>query len=85
MWRSIVLAIGISLCILGAEFMVVDRLVLNDNQPGYAQSDSSLPWGGLSASSRKAFVPPEWAPWGLVSGGVVVILYSSAITGGGDE
>jgi hypothetical protein len=86
MWRSITLAIGISLCILGAEFMVVDRLVLNNsNQTSYSSGDSSLAWGGVGAPSRRAFVPPEWAPWGLVSGGVVVILYSSAISGRTEE
>ncbi len=86
MWRSIMLAIGISLCILGAEFMIVDRLVLSDPQnPGATTGESVAGWNGLGAVGRKAFVPPEWAPWGLVSGGVVVILYSSAISGRSDE
>ena len=30
MWRAIVLAAGLALCLLGGEFMVVDRLVLAD-------------------------------------------------------
>lgn len=83
MWRSIVLATGISLCILGAEFMVVDRMLLHDpNQTGPAASDTLAAWSG---NNRRVFVPPEWAPWGLVSGGVVVILYSSAISGNAEE
>ena len=84
MWRAIVLATGISLCILGAEFMVVDRLMLHDaNGNGALTTETLTAWN--STASRRVFVPPEWAPWGLVSGGVVVILYSSAISGRSEE
>lgn len=77
MWRSLFLAMGIVLCILGAECLVLEKAVLarNDEQPD--QTKSYL----VSAPepSREEFEPPEWLPWGLISFGAVVILYSYSL------
>ena len=84
MWRAIVLAAGISLCILGGEFMVVDRMVLAE--PGRSQVAAYGVSSTLSTSSaqlgsrRRVFVPPEWAPWGFLSGGVLLILYGASLS-----
>ncbi|HEY6564915.1 MAG TPA: hypothetical protein VIY86_10495 [Pirellulaceae bacterium] len=83
MWREIVLAAGITLCLLGGEFMVVDRLVIADNGTAarVASDFGSTSYGGWgSTGSRRVFVPPEWAPWGLLSGGVLTVLYGSALS-----
>jgi len=82
MMRSFVVAAGISLILLGAEFMFVDRLVMADLS---AQSSSGYEtFSGLdSGTTRRVFVPPEWAPWGLLSGGVVAILYAATFDGSG--
>ena len=77
MWRAFFLAIGISLCILGGECLVLDQAVLaapiKAAKPGSeGQPDSNI--GGIREIS-----PPEWAPWTLMSAGAVVILYSFTI------
>jgi hypothetical protein len=63
MWRSFFLALGVFLFILGAEALVVERAVLNR---GESQTAADI-------------VPPEWAPWSLLSAGAVVVLYSFTV------
>lgn len=77
MWRSLFLAIGIVLCILGAECLVIDKAVLvqNDEQPKQTASY----FAAASEPSNEEFRPPEWLPWGLISSGAVVILYSHSL------
>jgi hypothetical protein len=65
MWRSFFLAIGVSVCLLGVESLAVER----------AEVKSDL---SRSAPTREV-VPPDWAPWSLLAGGAVVVLYSFTI------
>ena len=74
MWRAFFLAVGISLCVLGAECMVVDEAVIS-RSPAPAMATSYGPTPPNSGRSR-VVKPPEWAPWSLMSAGAVVILYS---------
>jgi hypothetical protein len=62
MWRSFFLAIGVTVCLLGMETLAVERAVV--------KSDLTR-----SASTHEV-VPPDWAPWSLLAGGAVVVLYS---------
>lgn len=79
MWRGFFLAVGITLCVLGGECLVVDRVVWADTSPMPPQSSiGGYPQGPGVAASRD-FKPPEWAPWTLLTGGAVVILYSFSI------
>jgi hypothetical protein len=66
MFRSLFLALGVSSVILGAEALFIDQAVLKKpaNQP---------------AAATKIVNPPEWAPWSLMAGGAVVVLYSFTI------
>ena len=77
MWRSFFLAVGIFLCILGVESLAIDKAVLHGKQA------STSTMGQFSASlqgeSAREISPPEWAPWTLISSGVVVLLYSFTI------
>jgi hypothetical protein len=87
MWRAMVLAGGLALCLLGGEFMVVDRLVLAENgrsgrTSSYldgAYADSSALTSSGPQSGRRVIVPPEWAPWGLMSAGVLAVLYGASL------
>lgn len=74
MWRSMFLALGIVLCILGAECLVMEKAVLAGEKPQTEQTASLF----LASTGPAAneIVPPEWAPWTLLSVGAVVILYS---------
>ena len=77
MWRAFFLAVGISCCLLGVEAMAVEKAILNVG----SESTTARAFG-LSQSTtfvRRELVPPDWAPWSLVSVGAVVILYSFSI------
>ena len=84
MMRSFAIAAGLSLILLGGEFMVVDRLVMADLTTPATNDFASFT--GLGTTARRVFVPPEWAPWGLLSGGVVTVLYAATMgeRGSGD-
>lgn len=73
MWRALFTAVGVSLCILGAECIVVDRAVLAwpSRQTGPADALQTA-----SAGTRE-LKPPDWAPYTLFSAGAVVMLYSA--------
>jgi hypothetical protein len=65
MWRALFLALGVSSCLLGAEALFIDRAVLK--KPAE------------QGATEKVVDPPPWAPWSLLAGGAVVVLYSFTI------
>jgi hypothetical protein len=71
MWRALFIALGLSAVILGVECLVVEKAVLA-RQPGAADAPRT-------AAAPRDFVPPEWAPWSLMSVGLVTMLYSVTI------
>ena len=74
MWRACFLAMGLFCAILGAEALVVDKVVMAaDGQT----SASEVP--GEFVADRKEYKPHEAAPWMLMSVGAVVVLYSFTI------
>lgn len=75
MWRALFLAVGITLCILGAEGLVFEKAILSESFIG---DDAPRPAVARSLG-RREYAPPEWVPWSLLSGGAVVILYSFTI------
>ena len=62
--------------------MVVDRLILAEPHrvevQDYGTSTLST-YGSPLGTRRRAFVPPEWAPWGFLSGGVLLVLYGASL------
>src|SRR5262245_29502499 len=81
MWRAFFLGIGIYLCILGAECLVVDKFVMAAEQPVVQADPSVAPpapatlFGATVPAPptvKKEIEPPEWAPWSLLSAGAVV-------------
>lgn len=76
MWKSFFLAIGITMCIVGVECLLIERATLTDA----AVATRNVSYDGQIAPPRsKNVVPPEWAPWSLMSTGAVIILYSFSI------
>ncbi|MDP6447741.1 MAG: hypothetical protein QGG36_03385 [Pirellulaceae bacterium] len=71
MWRALFVAVGISLCIVGGECLVIDNAVL-----AAAPAKSGV---SKEATAPREIRPPEWAPWSLISAGAVVLLYSFTI------
>lgn len=84
MWRAFFLAVGISLCIVGAEGLVIEKAVLDLPEKGsieeqaYLQMPSYLQPMPQQARNREVKLP-EWAPWTLLSAGSVVVLYSMTV------
>ncbi len=76
MWRSFFLALGISMCIWGAECLVIEKAVLAGPAKPATPQDFTGYLTGQQQPAAKEFTPPEWAPWSLMSSGAVVILYS---------
>lgn len=83
MWRSFFIALGISSCLLGAECLVLDKATLAAKKPAAAQPLAGL--GNPAAARPREIVPPEWAPWSLMSAGAVTMLYSFTIPRKGKE
>ena len=85
MLRSFFLAIGISLAILGAECLVVDKAVLA--LPPSKTTPAPFRFGSMplrvpfapTPVNRREMKPPEWAPWTLLAAGCVVSLYSLTV------
>ena len=75
MWRALFLALGIFICVIGLECLVVDKFV-------FAQINQSAPADAFAQSAPAApreILPPPWAPWTLLATGAVVIISSFTI------
>ncbi|MGI9457671.1 MAG: hypothetical protein ACR2NU_13990 [Aeoliella sp.] len=68
MWRAFFLAVGVYCCLLGVEALAIERAVFKPQVEN----------GQIVAQGRQ-IAPPEWAPWSLMAGGAVVVLYSFTI------
>lgn len=69
MWRSFFLAVGAYCCLLGVEALAVEKAVLRVEATN--TSGQTIGW--------REVVPPDWAPWTMLAGGAVVMLYSFTI------
>jgi len=90
MFRAFLIAIGISMCIVGGECLVVDQAVLTypdksakatppaENKDPFSQQSFGDP-ATSTGMARREIKPPEWAPWSLLSGGVVIALYALTV------
>lgn len=80
MWRAFFLAIGISLVIIGAQCLVIDRVVLASSAPPEVKQNVGLFSSQHSSSmGGRELTPPDWAPWSLMASGAVVIIYSFTV------
>ncbi|MEM9353009.1 MAG: hypothetical protein AAGA92_08345 [Planctomycetota bacterium] len=65
MWRALFLALGAFTCLLGVQALAIERATVKQSAPD-----------NPGAYTYKEVTLPDWAPWSLMSGGVVVVLYS---------
>ena len=79
MWRAFFLAIGISIILLGAEFMMVDKVVFHEAPKQGSPVSVLANITSTEVISAKTYVPPDWTPWSLFSVGAVVMIYSFTI------
>jgi hypothetical protein len=76
MWRSFFLAAGVFLVLLGAQCLGVQKFVLKTRAPAAKTEGSWISSNEPRVGAQKEVTPREWAPWSLMSTGVVVCLYS---------
>ncbi|MCG8583343.1 MAG: hypothetical protein MI757_01355 [Pirellulales bacterium] len=75
MWRACFLAMGTFCFILGAQALVVEKVVMASE--GTQASAAEVP--GEVPPAPREYKPHEAAPWMLMSVGAVVMLYSFTI------
>ncbi|QDS97460.1 hypothetical protein [Adhaeretor mobilis] len=68
MFRSLFLALGATCLLIGVEALALEQATIK-------YPDRRSP----ERYSVRTFDPPAWAPWSLMGGGAVVILYSFTI------
>jgi hypothetical protein len=84
MWRAFFLAIGIYMCILGAECMTVEAFEMKGTPTNLdAAAPATLFGGPATVTTGRIIRPPDWAPWSFLSTGTVIILYALTINRGG--
>lgn len=64
MFRSLALALGAYSCLLGVEALFIKQATLKPAE---------------GSTEQKVIIPPPWAPWSLMAGGAVTILYTFSI------
>ncbi len=74
MWRTLFIALGVMAMIFGLEFMIIDSATI------YAGRESTMldffdPTGSPAQVTRD-WRPQEWLPWGILSFGAIVVVYS---------
>ena len=80
MRKAFFLELGITLCILGVECLVLDKAILKKQKTEtVASSAQSLFRPQESTPDPKELKPEDWHPWSLLSSGAVIILYSFSI------
>ena len=77
MWRAFFLGVGISLVILGAESLIVERAMLAETASRILESAELT--GERIVNQSRVFNRPDWVPWSLLSAGILTILYSFSL------
>ena len=74
MWRSLFLAIGTMMMIVGVEAMLIDSATF------YAAAESSasefIDRSSPMTANARIIRPGEWTPWVILSLGAIVVLYA---------
>lgn len=77
MMKAFLLAMGITMCVVGGEFLAVDKLILSNGDQ--SEERTGIGFFNEATSKGKEFRPREWHPWALLSTGAVVILYGTTL------
>ncbi|MEM6363755.1 MAG: hypothetical protein AAF539_05430 [Planctomycetota bacterium] len=74
MWRSLFMAVGIMVILVGAESLLIDEAVV------YAAGESTavdfMDPAMQPAQVTKTWSPSERFPWAMLAGGAVIVLYA---------
>jgi hypothetical protein len=78
MWRAFFMAVGIFMVILGAQFLIVEKMVMAEASKSHASSESHAA-SSHGGGKNNDFKPGEGLPWILLSAGTVIIIYTFTI------
>ena len=86
MWRAFFMAVGINLLIIGAQFLVVEKVIISKPSDRVAKQQELTGANYYNASygtqlsgtaqKRKTFKPKDWMPWGLLAAGTIIVIYT---------
>jgi hypothetical protein len=79
MWKSLFIALGIFVFLLGAQCLATQKFVM---RPQPVAANPPLKPDGTPAPPamvQKEITPRVWAPWGLMALGIVVFGYSCTL------
>ena len=93
MIRSILMALGIFLLILGVESLLVDKVVVKrssstgvvkqESSPfqnaGYQSGSYYQPAPQPKAEVKRSYHTREWMPWSLLAAGTITVLYTYSL------
>lgn len=77
MWRAFFLAVGVYLTLLGAQCLGVEKFILKAEEK--VVREGPMPGEKTQVTRKKEIVPPPWAPWTLMSTGVITCIYSFTV------
>jgi len=77
MWRALFVALGFYCIVVGIECLLIDKAVWSERI-----KDTNTFTRTFQPNERE-LVPPDWAPWSLMSTGAVTMLYSFTLKRGG--
>ncbi len=75
MFRSLFIAVGLFICLIGIECLFVETAVFTTAD--FADPVRADPM--LAPPANFVISPPEWAPWALLASGSLVMIYSFTI------
>lgn len=79
MWRSLFLALGIMLLIVGVECLLIDSATFGNVKTETVQVSNGWfqePKTVEVVKGGKEVTPPDWIPWSFLFSGGVTLLYS---------
>lgn len=79
MWRSMFLAFGVFVVLLGAQCLVVQKFVLKSQEVIVQENGGLLGIDRTETVRKQEITPQPWAPWSLMSCGVITCIYSFTI------
>lgn len=89
MWKSLFLAVGTFMIILGVETLLVDKFVMadgrriprlvNGNSTPFSSAGFSGPGRSFATAPRREVQTKDWLPWSLLAAGTITVMYTCSV------
>ncbi len=77
--KAIFFALGLFVCLWGASFLMIDRIVLTSKDDSNRDPRFRGLFTTLNAQRQQVVDPPQWSAFMLMSVGSVTMLYAVAL------